>query len=191
MFRGAAVAEIVVALLVLTPSLLLETVQKRPSFAGQWSLKGNPKPEVADLGPQLAINENSESLTIVHVTSVPAGRGSSRDATTQQKVRSYYRFDGTETNVSVIAFDLAQSRRFDTASWEGNRLVVLTKWRSSAGVVSTVRRQVFSLEADDTLIVETEQLNNGTSAGVAKTYYQRTTRTASRAGVVAVSPSAH
>ena len=172
-------AGILLAIFVWTPTYST-IVQKRPSLAGQWSLRETIGPPVADLGKELTITESNESLSIVHVIAVPAGRGSIPGTTRQEKIGSIYRFNGMETNASTIAFGNASSETFDTSSWEDSRLIVLRKWRSSTGLVSTVQRRVLSIAADGTLIVETEGVKNGASSGVTRAFYQKVSKSPSR-----------
>lgn len=159
-------------------------LQAPPDFSGRWEFDRDktmqPGPDgrivlAAMLGDSVVVRQNAKTITF----SIDAGG---------QLVRAVYNLDGSETrNLSPTSPGEAEIPVTSRASWDGKRLVILSKSvATDKGVAVTVdTRRVLSLDADGNLIVE----RTGTPASLvtpSRSVYRRTKTLGTRYAVALI-----
>jgi hypothetical protein len=119
------------------------TPQQKANFAGTWIPVSGVNPPV-----ELRVTQTEDRLTA----------GSGGEAEHSMSIR----LDGVEATQNNGAVT-------SKAQWEGSQLVVTNTFKSSGNV----QRQVWSLDTDGLLIIETSREQNGTVTQRAKSTYKR------------------
>lgn len=153
-------------------------LQAPPDFSGRWEFDRDktmqPGPDgrivlAAMLGDAVVVRQSAKTITF----SIDAGG---------QLVRAVYNLDGSETrNLSPGPPGEAEIPVTSRASWDGKRLVILSKSvATEKGVAVTVdTRRVLTLDAEGNLIVE----RTGTPASLvtpSRSVYRRSKNPSSR-----------
>lgn len=157
---------------------LATLLQGPPDFSGRWEFDREktmqPGPDgrivlAAMLGDAVVVRQTADRISF----SIDAGG---------QLVRAVYNLDGSETrNLSPGSPGEAEIPVTSRASWEGKRLVILSKsMATDKGVAVTVdTRRVLSMDPDGNLIIE----RTGTPASLvtpSRSVYRRTKTLGSR-----------
>ena len=157
---------------------LATLLQGPPDFSGRWEFDREktmqPGPDgrivlAAMLGDAVVVRQTADRISF----SIDAGG---------QLVRAVYNLDGSETrNLSPGPPGEAEIPVTSRASWEGKRLVILSKsMATDKGVAVTVdTRRVLSMDPDGNLIIE----RTGTPASLvtpSRSVYRRTKTLGSR-----------
>jgi hypothetical protein len=124
--------------------------QTSTDFTGKWTLvvdKSEPG-GISAFGDSFTATQTVEALSIARILKPWGGR---QGASPPSPVTYVYKFDGTETNHQASSVNnRMMSQSFNTTSWSGSRLSILTVyWRDAP------MRQLMWLEPDGTLVVET------------------------------------
>jgi hypothetical protein len=137
--------------------------QDHPAFAGKWEVVHEQREGQPAFGYEFMATQTSASLIVdwKYLAPEPFTPGivvPSRGLVAHP-VESVFPFDDSETNVRQIIYDGGILRIFDTAAWNGDKLVMLTRWRPSLPNGLTQRRTMW-LDLDGTLVVESSELTN-------------------------------
>jgi hypothetical protein len=116
--------------------------QERPDFSGEWAISGAPS---GVLGERFVAKQDAKML-VLDLTVAALGR----------PVRATYALDGSESknmNPSPSS-DVADEPIFSRVSWEGARLVILTRGTRLVNGKPIESKRVLTLGNDGTLTIE-------------------------------------
>jgi len=124
--------------------LVLQSVpmQSRPNFSGDWVL-ADGRPSL--LGEKFTAKQDEKTLTL-DITAAVIGR----------PIHAVYNLDGSETrnmNPSPVA-GVPDEPIFSRASWEGEKLVILTRGTTLMKGKPTESKRVLWLNATGQLLIE-------------------------------------
>ena len=132
---------------------LVAAVQTPPDFSGRWEFDRDktmqPGPDgrivlAAMLGDEVLVRQDAKTISFT----IDAGG---------QQVKAVYRLDGTESrNMSPGPPEQPEIPVTSRASWDGNRLVILSKSLAAEnGVTVTIdTRRVLTIDASGYLVIE-------------------------------------
>jgi hypothetical protein len=137
--------------------------QDHPNFAGKWEVVHQKGEVQFAFGYEFTATQTSASLIVdwKYLAPEPFTPGivvPSRGLVVHS-VESVFPFDDSETNVREVVYDGGILRIFDTATWNGDKLVMLTRWRPRLPNGLTQRRTMW-LDPDGTLVVESSEMTN-------------------------------
>jgi hypothetical protein len=159
--RLKVIAVGVVAATLIRPGVEAQT---SPDFTGKWILVAEKSEQngASAFGGSFTATQAADALSISRVLLPWGGR---RGASPPRPTTYIYKFDGSETNhMGSAVNNRTQSYTFNTTSWSGPRLIILTVSSRDASI-----KQSIWLEPDGTLVVET------TKAGETKrNFYKKT-----------------
>jgi hypothetical protein len=132
-----------------------------PDFSGTWALvhEEGAVTLVAAFGEAFTATQSATSLVVDRKALTPAGRGYPPGTMVERPVHSAFPFDGAESNITDLYANNGATHHqiFDTASWNGDKLVIARRWRPSPPF-SVHRQLAIWLDRDGTLVVETSEV---------------------------------
>ena len=134
-------AELAIALLVLFAASGRAAAQTRPDFTGVWEITGAA---TGLLGERFTATQDARRL-ILDITVAALGR----------PVRAIYALDGSETkNMNPGSTPALDEPIFSRASWDGARLVILTRGTRAVNGKVIESKRVLALDADGMFTIE-------------------------------------
>ena len=134
------------------------TLAQAPNFAGKWAVVADPASQgPGGLGQSAVIKQDATTLTVTRTTQMG-------------EVTSVYKLDGSESkNMNPTGIGQADEPIFSHASWDGDKLVILTRGTALVNGKQLETKRVIWLEKDGLLTIE----RSAEGAPTLRSVYQR------------------
>jgi hypothetical protein len=153
---------------------ILVAAQARPDLSGEWVLAKERSTQTLQgarvtavtglLGETVSVRQDAKTLTL-DISLAALGR----------PIRAVYNLDGTESrNMNPGAPGQPDEPIFSRASWDGEKLVILTRGSALVDGKPLETRRVMWIDADGRLTIERTSVGQPTTRSV----YERTKQTA-------------